>query len=149
MSIIQFVSAFGLGAIVTALVQAWLTNRAAISKRRFDEKKECYTGFLDAIHKSDIVQNSETSFYLSHWINRIELVGSKEVRQLCRRFIDTNPINNTVHPDRPEVFSSLKAAMRKDLGITDTINQSQPSTLFFPATPIFVQDLNHFHRSHG
>jgi hypothetical protein len=52
MSIIQFLSAFGLGAIVTAFVQAWFSNRAYISKRNFDEKKESYVGFLDALHQS-------------------------------------------------------------------------------------------------
>ena len=118
MNIIQFISAFGLGAIVTALVQAWLSNKATISKRNFEEKKECYIGFPDAIYKSDIEHTPETGFYLGHWINRIELIGSKEVMRLCKRFLETNPINNQVHPERPQVFRDLKNAMRKDMGIS-------------------------------
>ncbi len=51
MSLIQFISAFGLGAIVAALVQAWLSNKVDISKRKFQEKKESYIGFLDAMLK--------------------------------------------------------------------------------------------------
>ena len=117
MSIIQFFSAFGLGAIATALVQAWLARNAEISKRNFHEKKECYIGLLDGIYKTDVVQNEETASYLAHWFNRIELVGSSDVIHLCKRFQETNPINNVVHPDRPQTFHDLKNAMRKDLRV--------------------------------
>ncbi|MDX2112950.1 MAG: hypothetical protein SFW63_04380 [Alphaproteobacteria bacterium] len=117
MTIIQFISAFGLGAIVTALIQAWLSQRADTKKRNFQEKKECYIGFLDGIYKTDVEQNEETASYLAHWFNRIELVGSPDVIRLCTRFKETNPINNTVHPDRPQAFRDLKNAMRKDLGV--------------------------------
>jgi hypothetical protein len=117
MSIIQFLSAFGLGALVTAIVQAWLARRAEMSKRTFHEKKESYIGFLDAVHKSDTQNTEEAALYVGHWKARIELVGSPDVIHLCNRFQETNPINNTVHPDRPQVFQDLKNAMRKDLGV--------------------------------
>ena len=117
MSLIQFLSAFGLGAIVTAIVQAWLARHAEISKRNFQEKKECYIGFLDGIYKTDVEQNDETGSYLAHWFNRIELVGSPEVIEFCSRFKETSPVNDKVHPDRPQVFRDLKNAMRKDLGV--------------------------------
>ena len=87
MNIIQFLSAFGLGAIFSAFIQGFLAYRIDLSKRRFQEKKECYIGFLDAIYKSDKEQNADTSFYLSHWINRIELIGSKDVQYQCLRFL--------------------------------------------------------------
>jgi hypothetical protein len=51
---IQFLSAFGLGAIVTALVQAWLSNVAYRRQRDFQETKESYVGFLDALHQSEV-----------------------------------------------------------------------------------------------
>ncbi|WP_126249099.1 hypothetical protein [Chitinophaga rhizosphaerae] len=122
MDFIQFISAFGLGAIVTALIQAWISHQAEIRKRNFQEKKECYIGFLDAIQKSDVEQTPETGAYLAHWINRIELVGSAQVIFLCMRFFETNPVNDTVHPDRPKVFRDLKEAMRKDLGVVRIIS---------------------------
>jgi hypothetical protein len=118
MSLIQFLSAFGLGAIVVALVQAWFSHRAYISKRNFEEKKESYIGFIDGIYKTDLEQNEETGSYLAHWFNRIELVGSPDVIDSCRRFKETDPVNDKVHPDRPQVFRDLKNAMRKDLGVT-------------------------------
>jgi len=121
MTIVQFLSAFGLGAIVTALIQAWLSHRSYIAKRNFQEKKEAYVGFLDGILKTDVEQNQENASYLSNWFNRIELVGSPEVVDLCKRFKETNPVNNKIHPERPKVFENLKNAMRKDLKVDSGI----------------------------
>jgi hypothetical protein len=118
MSIIQFLSAFGLGAIVSALVQAWFSNRAYISKRNFDEKKESYIGFLGALHQSEVERTEKSSLNVGHWQNRIELVGSRTVIDACARMNETNPISGVVHPERPQALRDLKEAMRKDLGVT-------------------------------
>lgn len=51
--IITLLSAAGLGGVVgsavTSLLQAWLSRRAVFDERRFREKKEAYTGLLDAL----------------------------------------------------------------------------------------------------
>lgn len=117
MSVIQFFSAFGLGAIVTALVQAWLSNRAYRLKRNFDERKECYIGSLDALHRSEVTRTPEAALLVGHWQNRIELVGSPEVITACERIRQTNPNCGAVHPDRPKAMRNLKSAMREDLGV--------------------------------
>ena|ERR1700722_2970254 len=118
MSIIQFLSAFGLGAIVTALVQAWLSNVAYISKRNFQEKRESYIGFLDAMFQSEVEKTEKSSLNVGHWQNRIELVGSHSVINACARIKETNPISGAVHPERPQAMRDLKEAMRRDLGVT-------------------------------
>jgi len=66
MSIIRFLSAFGLGAIVTAIVQAWLARLAEISKRNFQEKKESDIGFLDAVHQFDIELTEKSALNVGH-----------------------------------------------------------------------------------
>ncbi len=113
----QLISAFGLGAIVTALVQAWLSIRAEISKRNFQEMKECYVGFLDAMYKSEIEQTKEAALNVGYWNNRIDLVGSKDVASFCALMKETNPTEDGIHPDRPKVIDDLKRAMRKDLSV--------------------------------
>ncbi len=118
MSIIQFLSAFGLGAIVVAFVQAWFSHRAYISKRNFEEKKESYIGFLDAMHQSEVERTEKSALNVGHWQNRIELVGSRTVIGACTRIKETNPISGEVHPERPQAMRDLKEAMRKDLGVT-------------------------------
>ena len=117
MSLIQFISAFGLGAIVTALVHAWLSRKAYIAKRNFDEKKDSYLGFLDALHQSEVKGTPEAALEVGHWENRIELVGSSMVIAACVKIRESNPTAVGVHPMRPGALRELKAAMRKDLGV--------------------------------
>jgi hypothetical protein len=117
MTIVQFISAFGLGAIFTALVQAWLSQRADAAKRNFQEKKESYIGFLNAMHRSEIERNEEAALHVGHWQARIELVGSADVVKACSRIEETNPTPVGVHPERPQAMKQLREAMRKDLGV--------------------------------
>ncbi len=117
MDIVQFLSAFGLGAVVTALTQAWLSNRAYISKRNFEEKKESYIGYLDAMHQSEIEQSDNAAKNVGLWNNRIELVGSRNVIIACQKIQKTNPTSEAMHPDRPQALANLKTQMRNDLGV--------------------------------
>jgi hypothetical protein len=133
-SIIEFLSAFGLGAIVTTLIQAYLSNLAYVSKRNFDEKKESFVGFLDAMHRSEIERSDEAAKNVGHWQNRIELVGSQAVVRCCIAMTETNPTKGVVHPNRPRVLIELKEAKRKDLGVTkfylgeETYNHARAQT---------------------
>ena len=102
--ILAFISAFGLGAIV----QTYISQRADTKKRNFQEKKEAYVGFLDAMHDSEIKRCEKSAIHVGHWHNRVELVGSKPVIQACIRIRETNPINDGVHPDRPQAMKDLK-----------------------------------------
>ncbi len=117
MGFVEFITAFGLGAIVTTMIQIWYSNKSEIAKRDFQEKKEAYVGYLDSIVKNETEGTEESARYSGHWINRIELVGNEQVIQSCMRMMETNPINGEVHPDRPQVLQSLKRKMREDLGV--------------------------------
>lgn len=113
---IQLISAAGLGAIIATITQSWLAERAAIKQRNFQEKKDAYVGILNAMHRSEIEQTSEAALYVGHWSNICEIVGSKTVRDCLKRYMESNPVEGKVHPDRPQVMGDLKEAMRKDLG---------------------------------
>ena len=121
MDIIQLLSAAGIGGIVgsllTSVVQSWLSHKSYLTNRNFQEKKEAYTILLDAMHKSEIEPNEITALYCGLCIDKCELVASKEVIKLLHKHRETDPINGTVHPDRPSVMQALKNAMRKDLGV--------------------------------
>jgi hypothetical protein len=116
-------TAFGLGSIVTAFVQAWLTKKSYIENRNFQEKKEAYVGFLRAAHRQEVEKTKESALFCGHMNNLCELVGSKEVIRLLRKFKETNPVNNKPHPGRPEVTANLKNAMRKDLGVSLEVDE--------------------------
>jgi len=121
MDFVQLISAAGIGGIIGSLItttlQAWFARQTLMSNRTFQEKKEAYTGFLEALHRSEVEQTSEASLRAGHWQNRCELVASKQVRLLITRVFETNPRGGSFHPDRPRVIAELKQAMRMDLGI--------------------------------
>jgi hypothetical protein len=119
---IQILSAAGvggvIGSLITTLVQALLASRAANRTRNFQEKKEAYIGFLEALHRSDVERTRETSMNAGHWKNRCDLVASPNVRAVIERIFETNPNSRgNAHPDRPKVIEDLRKAMRLDLGV--------------------------------
>lgn len=121
-NLLQLLSAAGLGgiigSIVTAAVQAYFSSRSATRTRNFQEKKEAYIGFLEALHRSDVEQTRETSMHAGHWKNRCDLVASPKVRAAIERIFETNPdARGNVHPDRPAVIEEVRKAMRLDLGV--------------------------------
>lgn len=123
MDFIQLLSAAGIGGIVgslmTALVQGWLTHRSYLIARSFQEKKEAYVGYLQALYDSEIQQTEQAARAVGHWRNRCELVSSAEVSSCMERMFNSNPNDGEVHPDRPLALRALKDAMRKDLSVYD------------------------------
>ena len=111
---VPLLAAFGLGSIVTALVQSGLTNRSKRLDRVFAEKQTAYIGLLEAYHRAAVEGSEETSKLFAYWQMRCELVASQAVRDAIRRIAETN--------DDPEARlradGDLKTAMRADLGIT-------------------------------
>ena len=105
------------GVLITTLLQAYLSNKSALSNRNFQEKKEAYVGFLEALHRSEIERTTEASARAGHWQNRCELVAPESVTKHTSRVCDTNPSKGIPHPARPAVIADLKRAMRADLGV--------------------------------
>lgn len=114
MQFVEFLSAFGLGAVVTAFIQAWLAHRSETSKRNFQEKKECYIGLLEAYRSIAIENTNVTAKNFAYWQIRCELVGSERVRKAIEDLKNTNPNSVT----RDQAHENLKIALRSDLKIT-------------------------------
>lgn len=79
--IIPMLAAFGLGSVVTALVQSALTNRTKRFDRIFTEKQAAYVGFLEARHRYALEETTEAERSFAYWLNRCDLVGSGAVRE--------------------------------------------------------------------
>ena len=116
MDIGSLISGAGIGAILATIIQSWMTNSREKKQRIFQEKKDAYVGFLQAMHASEVHPSDEASSLGGYWINICKIVGSKEVNDLLEKHLETNPINGKMHPDRPKILQDLYAAMRKDLG---------------------------------
>ena len=111
--ILPLLTAFGLGSIVTALIQSWLTHKQRSKERNFDERKQSYVGLLEAYHKAAVTNSDEAGKEFAYWQMRCELVAPKEVRLAIENIVATNDNK----PARYEAHEALKVALRKDLGI--------------------------------
>jgi len=112
--VISLLTAFGLGSIFTALVQAWLSRRSQEDERRFREKQAAYIGLLEAYHRAAIEGTDEAAKAFAYWQMRCELVAPEPVRDAIRRIVETN--DDRI--GRDIAHSDLKASIRTDLRIT-------------------------------
>ena len=111
--VISLVTAFGLGSIVTAIVQSFLTNRDRIETRNFEERKSAYIGLLEAYHRAAIEGTDEAAKNFGFWQMRCELVAPRPVRDAIERIVETNDDQN----GRFHAHEALKEALRNDLGV--------------------------------
>ena len=105
---------FGLGAVVTAIIQHLLTARTQDKRDVRAERKEAYVGLWEAFHRQTASHYSEESYSdVGHWLFRCELVASRDVSKKLSIWSDMEPSSD----ERPAATETLKTAMRNDLGI--------------------------------
>lgn len=112
--ILSLITAFGLGSIVTALIQSWLARKSMKDERSFREKQAAYVGLLEAYHRAAVEGTDETSKAFAYWQMRCELVATADVRDAIRRIVATNDDR----AGRERADNDMKEAMRADLGVT-------------------------------
>lgn len=114
-TLIPLITAFGLGSIVTAVVQAWLSRRTQQDERSFREKQAAYIGLLEAYHRAAVEGTDDAAKAFAYWQMRCELVAPAPVRDAIRRIVDTNDDRL----GRSSAHNDLQTAMRADLRITN------------------------------
>jgi hypothetical protein len=112
-NILSLLTAFGLGSVVTALIQSWLAQRSKQDERRFREKQAAYIGLLEAYHRAAVEGTDEAAKNFALWQMRCELVAPEAVRRAIERIVETNEDR----AGRTKAHDELKAAFRTDLGI--------------------------------
>ena len=116
--LIPLFTAFGLGSIVTALIQAWLTQRSKDDERRFREKQAAYIGLLDSLHQAAVNSSDQAAKGFAHWQARCDLVAPKTVRDTIRNLVAQYVETNKDAVARESALEAMKSAMRADLRIT-------------------------------
>ncbi len=111
---IEYLSAFGLGALVVAIFQALFNFYQRKITLAFQEKKEAYVGLLEAYHEAAIEGDDRAAKNFAYWQMRCELVSNTKVRKAIQAIVDTN--ENPLM--RYEAHEKLKEALRVDLGIS-------------------------------
>ena len=111
--IVSLIAAFGLGSLLTAFVQFWLTHRAQLDARNFEERKLAYIGLLEAYHRAAVEGTDATAKAFAYWQMRCELVAPLEVRTAIEQIVSTNDDMDA----RYIAHERLKDALRSDLGV--------------------------------
>ena len=113
MDVLALLTAFGLGSIVTALVQSWLSSQQLKNVRSFEERKEAYIGLLKAYHRAAVERNDVAAKKFAYWQLRCELVAPLPVRRAITAIVETNEN----HEARQVAHEELKHELRRDLGV--------------------------------
>lgn len=110
---LALLTAFGVGSIVSVGVQSWLDSRKEFQRKRFSERREAYTGLLDAYRQAATDNTPESRLNFGYWELRCRLVASDRVALAIRTFATTEPSGNDRNTSQDELIS----AMRTDLEI--------------------------------
>lgn len=114
LDILSLLTAFGLGSVVTALIQAWLAQKSKQDERSFREKQAAYVGLLEAYHQAAVEGTDEAGKKFAYWQMRCELVAPQAVREAIKRIVETN--DDRMGREKADI--DMRVAMRADLGIT-------------------------------
>ncbi|HZJ81361.1 MAG TPA: hypothetical protein VFC95_01560 [Guyparkeria sp.] len=105
---------FGVGAIISQIVQYLLAQRAKKAERRTEELKEVFSGLLAA--QASVIKNSnsmEHKIEFALWEARVQLVASPEISKRIEEMKATGPHSD----DRQIAIDAMLQAMRNELGI--------------------------------
>ena len=111
---LALLSAFGVGAIASAVIQSLLALRSEKIRRSFNERKEAYVGLLQAYHRAAVEGTDEAAKNFAYWQIRCEIVGPESVRQAI---VDLVRSNEDRH-GRSRAEDNLKREIRLDLSIS-------------------------------
>lgn len=110
----EYVGYMGFGALLLALIQHLLARRDKGLDRQAQEKKEAYTGLLNALFAlRQNEQLTESKVDLLYWVARVQLVCSQEIVFIL---IDIEGSKMEYLTTKMKV-DNLVFAMRNDLGI--------------------------------
>lgn len=106
------IGGLGIGSVLTAIINHFITRRAVATDRLYAEKREAYVGLLNALHQAAVHPTDENAKHFALWQTRCELFGSKEVATFAQRIVDTD---SGPREERNTAFRALLDAMKADL----------------------------------
>lgn len=110
--ILPLLAGLGIGSLLKSIADHFMTRRASGYDRQYQEKREAYLGFLNAIHEAAVHPSDQSSKGYALWQTRCELFGSNKVSKFAQEMVDTN---SAPRATRDAAFRNLIEAMRADL----------------------------------
>lgn len=112
---IELLAGLGLGSVPTTVLQVYLSRKDRAHAESYRERRDAYIGLEEAIYPSEVDPTSASALGIGHWAARCELMAPASVREAVALFIKSEPGTQT----RRNAIQSMRAAMRKDLGVSD------------------------------
>lgn len=109
MDISTLLGGIGIGSLHTVLLKEYFDNKKTLAKRKFEEKQEAYTNYLNVAALSQTMLPDEGLWARTAAIERIKLCGSEDVVKLL------DIVSNTIPNSSRKPVDELIKAMRKDL----------------------------------
>jgi hypothetical protein len=111
--LLPLIGGLGIGTLLAQIVTHFMTRRASIRDRLYQEKREAYLGLLNALHNAATNPSDENSKAYALWQTRCALFGSTDVMMAAQEMVETN---DGPSERRNAAFQKLLRAMRVDLG---------------------------------
>ena len=127
MDILSRHTAFGLGAVVTALIQSWLAERSKQDERRFREKQAAYIDLLEAFHCAAVEGTDEASKNFAPWQMCCGLVAPEAAHRAIERIVETNED----WEGRTKAHDELKSAFGADFWHCEVMQARRPASATF------------------
>ena len=110
---LTLIGGFGIGTIVTTIVQHFLKRKSYKDDRIYQERKEVFIGILQTIEDLQNNFSKEKSSRLGYWIARSKLVATNSVNKELAILVQTKAVSQ----ERDTSMENLLLLMKKDLGL--------------------------------
>jgi hypothetical protein len=111
--VLPLLGGLGIGTLITQVVTQFITRRASVRDRLYQEKRAAYLGLLEALHDAAALSSPENWRAYGRWQTRCSLFGSMDVMTAAQKQVD---LKDAPGEQRDAAFHELLHAMRVDLG---------------------------------
>lgn len=111
---IALLGIFGLGSVVTSIVQ-WKIKRAdERNELRFREKREAYLGLIEAYRDVALNNSQKSKMDYAYWRLRCQLVGTDAVNRKIEKFSMSEPRSEEMRISEQDLIDELRNDLWSD-----------------------------------
>ena len=102
---------FGVGSLLTTIVNHFLAKKSEAAEKRYQEKREAYIGMTRALYDSEIEPGPKNEKMFGYYLNVAKIFGTKKVVIAAQKVIESKPHSQ----ERDFALNEFYEAMKTDL----------------------------------
>lgn len=110
-SILAIFGGLGIGSLLTAVVNHFLSKKKDAAEKLYQEKKEAYIGMTRALYDAEIEPGPKNEKMFGYHLNIAKMFSSSDVIVSAQKVIESAPGSQ----NRKTALDEFYEAMRKDL----------------------------------